>query len=269
MSEENKRLKPSEIENPALVYAMYEMKEKKTQEAEAKFISELRKATFISPAIIEVKDENGEFVIADESKPSNGEVRVSFMMLSSEDGTKYLPAFTSLDEVRKWREEEKLQTVVGNFDRYINFVASDPNNISGVVIAPFGSNIILSNQLIGGLKSAIDEKNNTQIYISDLKKHPENLENALIDFFKENGTIEKAYIQMMKRGETVSFLVIVDHDIPDGTTDEQLKELRNNLFETIAQAAKPHLEGMSLSIAGFTDEFGKKAVENREPFYTR
>ena len=53
MSEENKRLKPSEIENPALVYAMYEMKEKKTQEAEAKFISELRKATFISPAIIE------------------------------------------------------------------------------------------------------------------------------------------------------------------------------------------------------------------------
>ena len=186
MSEENKRLKPSEIENPALVYAMYEMKEKKTQEAEAKFISELRKATFISPAIIEVKDENGEFVIADESKPSNGEVRVSFMMLSSEDGTKYLPAFTSLDEVRKWREEEKLQTVVGNFDRYINFVASDPNNISGVVIDPFGSNIILSNQLIGGLKSAIDEKNNTQIYISDLKKHPENLENALIDFFKEN-----------------------------------------------------------------------------------
>lgn len=268
MSEENKRPQLSEIENPALIYAMYEMKEKKTQEAEGKFISELRKATFISPAIIEVQDENGNYKIADGSPAKGGETRVSFMMLNAEDGTKFLPAFTSMDEVRKWRQEEKLQTVVTKFDQYINIVGSDPNGPAGVVIDPFGSNIILQRPLIEGLKSAIDQRNQ-QVAIADLKEHPEELEKTLSEFFDEKGNIEKAYMQLMRRGNDVSLLLIVDHDIPEGTSDEQLKVLRKELFDSIAETAKPVLKGQAFSIAAFTDDFGKKAVDNKFPFYTR
>lgn len=269
MSEEIKRPQLSEIENPALIYAMYEMKEKKTQEAEGKFISELRKATFISPAIIEVQDENGNFKIADGTPSKGGETRVSFMMLTTEEGTKFLPAFTSMDEVRKWRGEEKLQTVVTKFDQYINIVGSDPNGPAGVVIDPFGSNIILQRPLIEGLKAAIDQKKNDQVFIAEPKEHPEELEKILSEHFDEIGNVEKAYMQMMRRGDTVSFLLIIDHDIPEGTDEEGIKSIRKNLFDDIANTAKPHLNGMALSIAAFADDFGKKAVENKFPFYTR
>ena len=132
---ENKKIKLDEIENPALVYAMYEMKDKKTKEAEAKFISELRRAIFITPAIVEVKGEDGEFRVADDSS-QKGETRIQFMMLQNDQKEKFLPAFTSMEEVRKWRKEERFQTVVCKFDQYINIVASDPEGPKGLAIDP-------------------------------------------------------------------------------------------------------------------------------------
>ena len=52
-------------------------------------------------------------------------------------------------------------------------------------------------------------------------------------------------------------------------SEEEIKNIRKTLFDSIAEKIKPALNGRPFSIAGFSDEFGKKAVENREPFYTR
>lgn len=265
---EKKRVKVSEIENPALVYAMYEMKEKKTREAEGKFIAELRKATFISPAIVEVKGADGEYKVVDSSS-EKGDTRIQFMMLSTEDESRFLPAFTSMDEVRKWRKEEKLQTVICNFDQYMKIITSDNEGPKGLAIDPFGSNILLSRELLQGLRKAVEEQEKSQVYIADVKEHPEELEAALTEFFEENGEVEKAYMQLMKRGETVSFLLIVDHDIPEGASKEEIKKIRGELFDKIANISKPKLKGMGLSIAAFADDFGRKAVDNKFPFYTR
>ena len=265
---ENKKIRLDEIENPALVYAMYEMKDKKTKEAEAKFISDLRRAIFITPAIVEVKGEDGEFRVAEDSS-QKGETRIQFMMLQNDKKERFLPAFTSMEEVRKWRKEERFQTVVCKFDQYINIVASDPQGPKGLAIDPFGSNILLARELLEGLKKAIDDKNNTQVFIADLKEHPEELESTLKDFFDEDGTVGQAYLQLMRRGDDVSYLLIVDNDFPENASEEEIKSIRKTLFDSIAEKIKPILNGRPFSIAGFSDEFGKKAVENREPFYTR
>ncbi len=270
MSENNekKTMAIKDIENPALVYAMYEMKEKKTKEAEAKFISELRKAIFISPAIVEVKGEDGEFRVAKDSS-EKGDTRIQFMMLTSDKKEIFLPAFTSLDELNKWKKEQ-MQTVVCRFDNYINIICSDPNGPKGIAIDPFGSNILLSRELLEGLKAAVDAQKNSQVYIADLKERPEELENTLTDFFNEDGSVKAAYLQLMRRGENnVSLLLIVDHDIPEGASEDEVKALRKELFDRIAAVSKPALKGMAFSIAGFTDDFGKKAVDNKSPFYTR
>lgn len=269
MNENNeKKIKLEEIENPALVYAMYEMKEKKTREAEAKFIAELKKATFISPAAIEIKGEDGEFHAAEDSS-QKGETRIQFMMLTNEKGEIYLPAFTSMDEVRKWRKESKIQTVVCRFEQYVNIVAADPNGPKGIAIDAFGSNIMLSRELLEGLKKVIDEKAKTQVHIKDLEEVPEDLNTGFREVFDKIGSVEKAYLQLMKRGETISFLLIVDHDIPENASEEEIKTLRKELFDNIAEEIKPVLKGRALSIAGFADDFGKKVVNNKEPFYTR
>jgi len=268
---EKKIVKLEEIENPSLVYAMFEMKEKKTREAEAKFIEELKKATFISPAIVEIKGEDGEFRLSENSEVK-GETRINFMMLASSEGGTYLPAFTSMDQLRLWRKENKIQTLVCGFEHYVNVIGTTDtaeNTPQGLAIDPFGSNILLSRELISGLKKVIDERERTQVYIRDLDETPEDIVTELKGFFDENGTVKQAYLMLMKRGETTGYLLIVDNDLPEGADDEKIKEVRKTLFDSIAEKVKPLLRETPLSIAGFADEFGKQAVVNKTPFYTR
>ncbi len=262
MNENGKKV--AEISNPALVYAMEVLKEKKDKNSEMKFISELNRARFISPAIIEVKDENGEYKLAEGNGISDPEnTRIHFMMLTQNTGKKFMPAFTDMDELKKWREEENLQTIVTTFDNHMEMILSDDDGPSGFVINPFGSNMILPRELLTQLKEAADKQKNEQVLIGDPKEYPEALAGALTDFFEENGTVEKAYILMMKRGEQESYLLIIDFD----NTDDDLQ--RHKLFDAAAETAKDHLNGLGISIASFADELGQKAADNKLPFYTR
>lgn len=268
---EKKIIKLEEIENPALVYAMFEMKEKKTRESEAKFIEELKKATFISPAIVEIKGEDGEYKLAENSEVK-GETRINFMMLQSAEGGTYLPAFTSMEQLRMWRKEDKIQTLVCGFEHYVNVLGAGENAENapqGLAIDPFGSNILLSRELLAGLKKVIDERASTQVYIRDLDETPEDIVSELKGFFAENGTVKQAFLMLMKRGETTGYLLIVDNDLPEGADEEKIREVRKTLFDSIAEKIKPLLKETPLSIAGFADDFGKQAVVNKTPFYTR
>lgn len=262
---DNQRQEFTPITNPALVQAMEELKEQKSQETERKFISELRKARFLSPAIIEVKNENGEFVTAVEGKADPKNTRVNFMMLTQKDGQKFLPAFTSIEEVRKWRKEDKLQNVVSTFDQYLSIITADENGPNGFVIDPFGSNIIMPRELLLKLREAAERFGREQVMIGELKDYPDKLAERLISFFEEKGNVEKAFLQSMKKGGTEGFLLIVDYDGAENDTAEQ----RRSFYDEIAQAVNGCLDGKGLSIASVSDPFGSKAADNRLPFYTR
>lgn len=259
MSEETNQ-KISEISNPKLVQAMTDLKEKQTQEAEKIFMEELGRSRFLSPAIIKVKDENGEYQIAKEGRADPANTEINFMMLSNPEGKHFLPAFTSLEEVRKWRKEENLQTVVTSIDNYMSIITSEQGGPEGLVIDPFSSNIIMPKGLFESLKAASNKDKDEKIMLGEPKEYPDGLIKSLTDFFDENGKVEKAFIQMMKRGEAVSFLLVVDFD---------QSQDRRELFDAIAEKAKSYLDGLSLSIAALSDGFGEKATENKFPFYTR
>lgn len=257
---ETAKPKLSEITNPLLVEAMNELKDKKTAEAERNFMQELGKARLLSPAVIRVMDENGEYQEAKEGQADPEKTQINFMMLSNANGEKFLPAFTNLEEVRKWRKEENLQNVVTNIDNYMSIILSDDDGPKGLVIDPFGSNIILPKQLFETIAEQQGRQKGEQIQLGEASEYPQDLLDALSAFFDENGHVENAYIQMMKRGEKVGFLVVVEYDS---------SEDRRTLFDAIAAAAKGHLSGLDLSIASIGDAFGKKAAENKMPFYTR
>lgn len=135
---ENKIDKLEDIKNIALLDAIKEMKDKKTKEAEASFISELKKANLITPANIDVNAEDGK-------------QRINFILLSNDKGDVYLPAFTSMDELKLWRKDEKTQAVVCKLEQYIGIILSNPNGPKGLVIDAFGENILLSRQFLLGL----------------------------------------------------------------------------------------------------------------------
>lgn len=262
MSEDIKETIES-IENPALVLAMCNLKDRKTKEAEEKFMLELKRARFLSPAIVEVKDENGDFQKATGGKSNASETRINFMMLSMEDGRKFLPAFTSMDEVRKWRGDEKLQCVVATMDNYISIINRDPNGPSGIVVDPFGSNIVMHRQLIEKMQDKQNGGQSEKIMIGDPKEFPQALADALSKFFDENGNVETAYLFVMRRGDVLSYLIILDYDT-------EAESDRRKFFDAIAQASKEHLNGISISIAPLGDAVSEKIItEDKKPFYTK
>ncbi len=265
MMEDNKRIELPPVANPGLVIAMKELKEKNTKEAELRFVSELRKARFLSPAVIQVKNEEGEFVTAVEGKSDPRNTRVNFMMLSQKDGKKFLPAFTSIDEVRKWRKEENLQNVVSTFDQYLGIITSDENGPDGLVLNPFGENIIMPRELLLKLREAADKMKDQQVMVGELTDYPDKLADKLISFFEEKGNVEKAFLLMMKRGDVSNHLLVMDFDDANDKTQEE----RRAFYDEIAEAVKDSLDGKGLAIASIDDPLGNKAADNRLPFYTR
>lgn len=248
------------IKNPDLVKAMQELKQVHSKENEVKFLEELKKARFISPAIIEEKDENGNFVKTEGKPKDPNNTRINFMMLSVKDGKRFLPAFTDVEELRKWRKEQKVQTVITTFDHYMAMILGDPEGPAGFVINPFGENIIMQRELLEQLREA--QKTNEKVMIGEPKEFPQNMADALTSFFDEKGTVNRAYLQMMKRGSAITYLVVVDFD----TQAQDKKEL----FDAIALTVKPFLhDGLGLSVASYSDSFGSKVAANKEPFYNK
>ena len=246
-------------DNAALVRVMKEMKEKRDDETEAQFLREMKKAKFITPAII--RDQN-----------ANGGKNISFLMLRDQKGKMFIPAFTGMEELKKHNHGESVQVVGCTFAQYIEMFTQEENNAEGLVIDPAGSNVILSKELM-------KELNGTKIRMSDLKVHPKELLDVLRSFFDKEGTVEKAYMLAMQKGIDSGFLLVVDNSFPDGISEEELKPLMQDLYDRIGEEIKsalaefkkeyPEYADITFSITAYNGDLGRTAAENREPFYTR
>ena len=120
------------------------------------FVGELAKASFLSPAIIEpapVEDPEGKLTVAPNSK-------VQFPMLNTPDGAKFFMAFTDEAEYQKWQEKnQKFPFFSLTLDDYAAMILRrDPKgNICpalGMVVNPFGANIIVPREMLAGMMSA-------------------------------------------------------------------------------------------------------------------
>lgn len=145
------------VSNPMLMGTIELMKAEDTPEHRNMFMEEVSKASFLSPAIIEpepVENETGKPVIAQGSK-------VQFPMLSTNDGKRFFMAFTDEKEYDKWVEKapKKFPTFALTLDDYMGMVLRKDaqGNICpalGVVINPYGANIILPREMLAGMLSS-------------------------------------------------------------------------------------------------------------------
>ncbi len=145
------------VSNPMLVGSIELMKAEDTPEHRSMFMGEVTKASFISPAIIEPapqEDAEGKSVLVPGSK-------VQFPMLSTGDGKRFFMAFTDESEYRKWVEKapERLPVFALTFEDYAVLVLQkDPQgNVCpalGMVINPYGANIILPREMLAGIMAA-------------------------------------------------------------------------------------------------------------------
>lgn len=144
------------VSNPMLVGCIELMKAEDTPEHRNMFVTELTKASFQSPAIIDPEpaaDEEGNLTVAPGS-------RVQFPMLVAPDGKKFFMGFTDAIEYRKWVEKNKeMPTFSLKFDDYANMLLrrdaqGNESPALGFVINPMGANVVVPKEMAAGVIAA-------------------------------------------------------------------------------------------------------------------
>lgn len=188
-------------------------------------------------------------------------------MLSSAGGKHFYPVFTDHTELAKWQKMEKPNTLILTFDDYAAFLEKN-EQAEGIVINPFSDNFVLNRKLMAHLKTQKDLRTkgvsrnkitkDTKVMVGEPKEYPAEMAEALQAHMKGVPAIERAWLRLMIKDNVQSFLVVVD-----------FAGNREEIFGQIAAVARPYLKNIYLDMIPYQDGFGKKAVENVEPFYQK
>ena len=241
------------VENPKLVESMQRLLKEPNQQNENDFMEQVVDAIFLSPVKIDniIENEGNKITLEKDTK-------IQFIHFTDNDGKAFLPLFTDWNEIGKWSKEEGIQTLMLRMNDYKEMVSN--NEIySGVVINPYSENIMFSSQQLNtllGHKIKIEKA--TEVQIGEPAKYPTRLVDALKELFPKMKSIRSAYILYMVRGEERSYLMIVDTDTPDID------------FPKIGSLAPQYLDkGELLDMVPLSDDFGRNATRNRNPFYKK
>ena len=251
------------ITNPALVQAMDAMKQERNQKTEVTFVNHVKAARFLVPA--NIQSEQQAQANADGTVELKEQPKISFVLFNNAEGQKYFPLFTDIAELRKWQESNNHQLAALSYRDLCEFLKRNPeNNIAGAVVNPFGQNIMIPLESLFRIQNTEAIAPGTQIQIGTLKEEPTELLEALKPYLATKEEINKAYLRVMKREDkpNPNFLLVVDTTV---SSENAVKEL----FDGIAQAAKPHLRNVELAIVPTSNKFGEAALRDAVPFYEK
>lgn len=141
------------IQNMELIIAMRKLQDENTPQNRSKMISEMMRTNFISPAIVSAEEE--EKVRQNKEKGVRTPIHVSFKVINTKDGKKFLPAFTDTIQMGEWKKRcnitDPVKNMVMNFDVYAQYVFGSKGGLAGFVINPFGENIVFPEELMRSL----------------------------------------------------------------------------------------------------------------------
>ncbi|WP_170018545.1 SseB family protein [Campylobacter sp. RM16190] len=131
--------------NTNLTKAMQKFLDNPTNENENTLINELRKAEFIAPVIINqaLAKPDGKAVYEEEGS------NIKFILLEDEEsGLSYFPAFTSKEEMMKWRSDSEQEVLNLQLKNYLAMLEASKEKYAGIVIDAFSYNLILNCETI-------------------------------------------------------------------------------------------------------------------------
>lgn len=252
------------VVNPRLKGLLCEMKRNQTEYILNLVFEEIAmQAHFLSVISLSeepVPNENGTATFQKNST-------MSLHMLTTQDHKHFYPVFTDWSEIRKWQNCPSQKTLVFSFENYAEMILKDPD-ISGMVIDPFGSNFVIDRKLAEHLKTKKDiitkgvseqkiEKETT-VCLGEPKIYPTEMIEAVKDHLQKEPAVKTVWMRLMYKGDQYSYLFIIDFEGD-----------RNKIFGEIANVAGSYLNDMYLDMVPFASDFGHRAVENAEPFYSR
>lgn len=254
------------ITNPDLVQAMDAMKQERNNVTEVRFVNAMKKARFLVPANVTqvqnaVANEDGSVELKDQPQ-------IQFILFNNSDGKRYFPLFTDAPQLEKWNEAGEHQRAALNFQDICHFLQNPPQglNIEGVVVNAYEQNVLIPAESLIKMLHTEALTPGTKIQIGTLKEEPTELLDAIRPFLQEHENIEKAYLRVMKREdkENANFLLVLEFDALQ-LGEAGVKEL----FDSLAEVARPHLRGVELAIVPSQSNFGQAALRDAVPFYEK
>ncbi|MGC6768474.1 enhanced serine sensitivity protein SseB [Enterococcus sp. LJL51] len=252
------------VENPQLLARWENYLADTTDEHLNQFYEEVctRAVFLLLAAPLDTKLANGTNVLKEKTS-------IVFPLLENANNEHYYPAFTDWKAVSHWKQAPSNNAFVFSFDDLASMIIGNPT-ITGLSINPFNENIVLSKQLIQHLKmrkdiletghSEIKVTEDTAVQLGQPEPYPTELVRQLDNFFNKQTTVNRAWIQLMKKEAETSYLLIVDFEGD-----------KNKLFPVIAEITTPYLNGLYIDMIPYTSEEGfvKNATLNLAPFYSR
>lgn len=240
------------IENPALKLAMDGLRASEQDGRPSKiandyFLQELLKARLLCPVELETP-------LPVEDAPVKIEGKIKIFGLNDQDGRSFLMAFTDAEELKKWRDKEEEQIMVWSIARYANILLKQGCPHEGVVINPFGENIIVKREYLPKLLQRIRAAQKPLVVgeeevITDYSGYPEGLIPALCAYLSQSGDVERAYMTEMTKEDEQDYLLIVD-----------TKENPRYLFPCINNATEPYLKDKKMKIILYGTELADAVV---------
>lgn len=253
------------ITNPELKKYIAQMQANDTDENVGQVFQEIAmNAQFLGVVVLSQEPER----TADGKVTIKPDTRIQLPMLTSMENQNFYPAFTDWDELNKWEQiSERPSTMMFTFDDYAHMVLED-KNVEGIVINPFGENLIIDRGMVEELKAKKDivtkgfaERQFTEgeeVLLGDPKEYPEDMIQDIIDYMKQKEEISQAWLRLLVKGEEQSYLLVVDFE---GEA--------SNVFPEISDIARPHLMNQYLDMVPYRSELGQKATENVLAFYVK
>lgn len=217
--------------------------------------TDIFKAEYIVPAdTSKVNAENG----------GSGQIKVGkdsevlFPVLQNAEGKRYYPFFTDWNELRKYDMDMKYSALAASFTNLEDFA----EDADGIVINPYGTNIVLTAEMLRDIKNASSElkKKKSEVMVGDPKEYPAAMTKAIGEYFSEIPDVNGAYLKLMLKDSNESYLVAVEYSGKENPTD---------LYNKTAQIAIPHAGGIPIDFIDANSEFAKKAIKNTKPFYRK
>lgn len=242
------------ITNPDLVNVIKEIKQ--GNKKEELFWKEIFKAKFLCPVNMKIektsKKENCEIVPEEVTS-------VALLSIDNEQSEHFLMAFTDWDELKKWKQNHHQQTLILSYEDYQGIIMKDDSPYQGMVINPFGENIVLDRKmLVNTRKNEQLVQKGESVMLGIPKEYPIDMVNKLKEYFAKMQNVEKAYLFWMVRGKESSYLLVLDSKISS-----------QQLFPVIGQICQPFLKGKLLDMVLANSGLGKSAIEGQTPFFVR
>lgn len=191
---------------------------------------------------------------------------MQFPLIRNAENKNFYPLFTDWNEFRRFDREQKFSGNIATFNDIKFFITQ----ADGVVINPYGANIILKKEMIDAIENIgkdlpQDRVMKEQVAVKDTKvmlgepaEYPQEMIDAICKYLKTNKKVTAAYLRLMVKDNVQSYLIVVDF-----TGDN------NEVFPGIADAGTPYSKGKPLDFVPCSSDFGKDAVVNVEPFYKK